>query len=617
MTHAPLRSRSERFSMTRSEPRVSARAVSLRKTAWNARTKRSMRLRNALVSLALVCMPLGGCTFIWEGDSKPHKDLGVAPMTGGESTSLSHRDTIGALTYYQGMRTLSLRGFGVVVGLGQNGSTTCPKPAFEHVAQTLHKRHDFSSNVVGVPNIKPEDLLRDPDTAVVLVRGEVPPASCAGTTFDVTVTALPGTETSSLAGGRLYTAELETYRSTAPGMTLSGETLAKAAGPVFLNPFSEEGAVTEVSPLQGRVLGGGVVTQDRELRLVLVQPSYATARRIQERINDYFGTRERIANATSPSYVELRIPERFRDDAGHFLGLVGSLYLAQDATFEAVRARGLAQELRRPDSPHADIALCFEGLGRSAIPVLDELYGNEAPHVSFHAAVAGIRLGEHLACETMAAHAEDAMSPFRFQAIRGLGTTAHDSLAKQALRRLVSNEDPRVQIAAYEVLAKINDARIDTRHIGRDAFTLDLVSCHRPPFIYARRQGERRLALFGDPPRCKPPIFYRAPDGLITLRADAGDDEIRLVRAVPANGTVSPQIPALLELVELIELLGNDAEVTYGEVKGLGLDYGTVVRLLYHLCQDESLPAEFMIEQPNALELFGPPERAGRPESEL
>ena len=566
---------------------------------------------------ALSCLLLGGCTFIWEGESKPHQDLGVAPMTGGESTSLAHRDTVGALTYYQGMRTLSLRGYGVIVGLGQNGSTTCPKPAFNHVAQTLHKRHDFSSNVVGVPNIKPEDLLRDPDTAVVLVRGEVPPASCAGTTFDVTVTALPGTETRSLAGGRLYTCELETYRTTAPGTTLSGELVAKAAGPVFLNPFSEEGAATEVTLLQGRVLGGGEVTKDRELRLVLVQPSYAMARRIQDRINDYFGSRTRVANATSPSYVELKIPERFHDDVGHFMSLVGSLYLAQDATFEAVRARGLAQELQRPDSPHADIALCLEGLGRSATPVLDELYGNEAPHVSFHAAVAGVRLGEHLACETMTAHAEDPMSPFRFQAIRALGTTAHDSLAKQALRRLLSNEDPRVQIAAYEVLAEMNDARIDTRQIGRDSFMLDLISCDHSPFIYARRAGERRLAIFGGPVSCKPPIFYRAPDGLITLRADQDEDEITLVRAVPANGTVSPQIPAPLELVELIELLGNDAEVAYGEVKGLGLDYGTVVRLLYHLSQDKSLPAEFMFEQPNALELFGPPERAGRPESEL
>lgn len=567
--------------------------------------------------LALVCLPLGGCTFIWEGDDKPRQDLGVAPMTGGESTSLAHRDTVGALTYYHGMRTLSVRGYGVVVGLGQNGSATCPKPAFDRLAQDLHKRHDFASNVVGVPNIKPEQLLRDPDTAVVLVRGEIPPASCAGTTFDVSVTALPGTETRSLVGGRLYTAELETYRATGPGTTLSGDILAKAMGPVFINPFSEEGAATEVSLLQGRVLGGGLVTEDRALRLVLVQPSYAMARRIQERINDFFGAQERVANATSPSYVELNIPPRFHDDVGHFLGLVRSLYLAQDATFEAVRARGLAQELPRPDAPHADIALCLEGLGRSATPVLDELYAHESPHVSFHAAVAGLRLEEHLACETMAAHAENVMSPFRFQAIRALGCTSHNSLAKQALRRLVSNEDPRVQIAAYEALVELQDARIDTRNVGRDNFTLDVVPCRRPPFIYARRAGERRLALFGEPLRCKTPIFYRAPDGLVTLRAEEGEDQLRLVRAVPATGKVSPPIPAPLDVLKLIELLGSDAAVAYDEVKGLGLDYGTVVRLLYYLCQDSSIPAEFMFEQPNALELFGPPERTGRPESEL
>ena len=50
---------------------------------------------------------------------------------------------------------------------------------------------------------------------------------------------------------------------------------------------------------------------------------------------------------------------------------------------------------------------------------------------------------------------------------------------------------------------------------------------------------------------------------------------------------------------------------------GLGLDYGAVVRALYYLCQDHAINAKFILEQPNAAELFGPARPAGRPESEL
>ena len=63
--------------------------------------------------------------------------------------------------------------------------------------------------------------------------------------------------------------------------------------------------------------------------------------------------------------------------------------------------------------------------------------------------------------------------------------------------------------------------------------------------------------------------------------------------------------------------MGHEADVDHtGEVTGLGLDYGAIVRALYHLCEDQSVNAAFILEQPNTLELLGQPRRAGRPESE-
>ena len=66
-----------------------------------------------------------------------------------------------------------------------------------------------------------------------------------------------------------------------------------------------------------------------------------------------------------------------------------------------------------------------------------------------------------------------------------------------------------------------------------------------------------------------------------------------------------------------VELLGSQAEVRGGKILGLGLDYTAVVGAIQHLCDDQSVVAAFVFEQPNMTELFGPPKPAERPESEL
>ncbi|HNQ23468.1 MAG TPA: flagellar basal body P-ring protein FlgI [Phycisphaerae bacterium] len=584
-------------------------------------TSRRRRYLGVVPLLAWLCLSPGACSHTWKAEDTKRRDLGVDAKPSGLEASAAYRDTIGSVAYYDGLRTLSVRGFGLVVGLGRDGSADCPKPIYDQLVQKLYKRHDFSTTVVGERNVTPEQLIRDRDTAVVLVRGEIPPGATAGTAFDVWVSAIPGTQTRSLYGARLYSTELETFRTVGPQTTLSGKVMGEASGLVFLNPFAEGEATTQTTALEGAVLSGGRVWYDREIRLVLLQPSYALARRVQDRINDQFAhlaDYRRVADAISPSYVRLRVPEAYREDTAHFLGLVRCLCLNQDATFAATRARELGQELVRPDARHADLALCLEGLGRAAVPMLDELYAHPQEHVSFHAAAAGLRLGENLAVETMVAHAQNPANTFRFQAIRALGFTPHLAVAKITLRRLLDDPDPRVQAGAYETLLKTNDVTVQTRIIGVDNFALDLVPTRQRPFIYARRSEERRLALFGAGGlACEPPLFYRAPNGVITMTAAAGDDHVSLLRMVPVDGTMSPPIPGPLDVAALVTLLGSDPLAQRQEVLGVGLDYGTIVRLLYHLCQDQSIPAEFMLEQPNALELFGPTLPAGRPESEL
>jgi hypothetical protein len=350
-----------------------------------------------------------------------------------------------------------------------------------------------------------------------------------------------------------------------------------------------------------------------------LEPSYPRAQQIQDRINARFPAVRKVADAISPSFIQLRIPQEFHDDTGRFLALVRALFLSRDPRFEATRARMLAEEMTRPSAPHAQIAHAFEGLGRAALPLLDKLYVHSKDYVSFHTAAAGIRLGDHIACDAMVMHAENPAGEYRFQAIRGLAEAKGMASAAMALRRLLSDADPRVRIAAYEALIRRGDATIKSTRIAFDNFTLDEVPSERPDnIIYVKRSGSRRIALFGRDLRCTPPIFYRAPDGSLILNANPGDETVTALRMVVPSGEMSSPIPAPLQLLDLIRLLGSEPDVDlHGDVLGLGLDYGAVVRAVHHLCRERGVNADFILEQPNVAELFGPPRPAGRPESEL
>ncbi len=403
-----------------------------------------------------------------------------------------------------------------------------------------------------------------------------------------------------------------------PTAAISGRTLARASGPVFLNPFSEGDAPTASNPLEAVIIGGGTALKDRRIRLVLGEPSYQRARQIRDRINAHFPGSDKVADATSQSYVQLDIPEEYRRDTAHFLALVRALFLSRDAQFAPARARVLAEELTNPAAPHALIALSFEGLGRAALPVLDGLYAHPKEYVSFHAAAAGLRLKDHVACDAMVMHARNSAGEYRFPAIRALARAEGRAGAAIALRGLLDDQDPRVQIAAYEALILRQDPTIRSTPIAGDNFILDQIPSERANLLYVQRSGSRRIALFGNSLTCTPPVLYRSPDGSLTINASVGDTALGVLRVVPATGSMSPIVPAPFELPEFIRLLGSEAGAGLsGEVVGLGLDYGAVVRALYHLCRDQSINAAFTLEQPNAAEQFGPPRRAGRPESEL
>ncbi|MCH7995380.1 MAG: hypothetical protein IIB57_13175 [Planctomycetes bacterium] len=85
------------------------------------------------------------------------------------ANSAAVRDTIGAYTYYDGLAPQRVSAFGLVVGLGRNGSRDCPRNIYSELVQTLYKRQRTAVGVVGEEESTPEEMIDSLDTAVVVV----------------------------------------------------------------------------------------------------------------------------------------------------------------------------------------------------------------------------------------------------------------------------------------------------------------------------------------------------------------------------------------------------------------------------------------------------------------
>ena len=161
------------------------------------------------------------------------------------------RGTVASETVVAGLNPVVVRGYGLVVGLKGTGGRLMPAEVRAMMIQELARRG------IGNPGtgleVTPEGMLNSPDTAVVVVEGVIPPGATKDTPFDLRVSALPGTDVSSLEGGRLYTTDLR------PGPLLIGsrqaQILASGKGNIFINPFVEPGATNKdaVNRLVGRI----------------------------------------------------------------------------------------------------------------------------------------------------------------------------------------------------------------------------------------------------------------------------------------------------------------------------------------------------------------------------
>ncbi|MDY7010264.1 MAG: flagellar basal body P-ring protein FlgI [Planctomycetota bacterium] len=512
-------------------------------------------------------------------------------------------ETVAGYADLVGGNAMMVRGPGVVIGLGDSGSSEVPSHLRKYLIQQMSK-YKVGSYLTGTAHVTPEQILADKDTAVVVVSGFIPPAAPVGTRFDVYVESLPRTQTLSLDGGILMTTDMHMSMITSVGSAAQSKTLASGHGAIFVNPFvdrTKEGAQARLRA--GRIPDGGVVVESRPVRLELRGADYRISRLIQRLLNERFGEGQKVAVAKTPSIIELHIPRSYRDDYVHFLHLVMHTYVSGPSGGEERYARRLAKDILLPTARHEDIALVWEAIGRQVLPIIRELYTSSDPSAAFYSARTGMRLNDTMAADVIVRIANSADSPFRIPAVEELGRAQRSSQGLATLKRTLSSKNALLRVSAYEALIKHDSRDVIRSWDISGQFVMDEVQTEGDYTIYATVSGRPRIVLFGKSIPLNRPLFFCPDDEMVTMNASRDDKKVMVYRRIPGTRRQSDPFYVVPRVDEFIRTLGSrPIRGTDGNIEGLGLTYSQVVGVLYGLCKDGYIPAKFVLQRSEDLQ---------------
>ncbi len=609
--------------------------------------RRSHRLHLLGVLLATGAITLGmmgGCKRIqkWrENRNTPvPKARTSAPLTIRDIPA-PLRGTIGGEASIIGNESTLVSGIGFVVGLDGTGGMTIPEQYAAHLERMM------AINGVSIANdgesdsplnrTSPRALLKDPNTAAVIVQAAIPPGAREGETFDLYVRAINAT---SLEGGKLWTTEMRIGPPSSFGNPQARK-IATARGPIFLNPFAEPGQSFDgITRNVGRILNGGVVTFPTEIQVILDNASHQRARQITSAINANFpmqpGDREPTARGKSESLILVQVPKRFSNKHSEFINLLSHVTI--DQSYPELHARRYAITLVNNADLSSDMSWCLQAMGERALPFLLDTYD----HPDAIPRLAGLRAGAGLndpraakALEDIALNGPDNlrtdaiellsringrptidrtlrsllesdMLSIRVEAYEGLVKRAINNRKHQIINQLAGSDDynsPKLSLSQIEVLAESwlpsDPIRGVSRRMVAEKFFLDIVP-YGEPLIYVTQQDIPRIVLFGRDLQIQRPLLASAWSDRLLITADTATDNIRLLyRNTKTRRTIiNENTPA--SLPELVDYFAN--EPSSNDFKsGLGMSYSQVVGALYELYHDEGIAAGFTTEQDRLL----------------
>ena len=504
------------------------------------------------------------------------------------------RGTVGSLVSLQNYEPVLVSGYGVVVLNEPTGSSTVPPFLRQRLINEMRK-NGVGSASLGWQHWSPSRMLADPRTAVVAVQGFIPPGAAPGTRFDVLVSALPQTQTTSLTGGMLWTVDLSQNGTNPEGQFT--HRIATARGPIYLNPFNADELTDRQKREQLRqamVVAGGSTLQPPQIQLFLNQPSYRRARVVADRINERFSFPTDdllVAQAQDDQTIVINIPDRWNGRAEELLLLISALYIERGEGFEVRRATELAEVLREQPHFSEEVIDCWKSLGKTATPVLQELYKDDDLTVRLSAMQAGAFLGDKGAARDLY---EVSLHPDPLIRKRVAETFADLPASVEAgptLTAMLDDSDRTVRIAAYESLARINRVdRYDVRdELNELKFIIDRVPSTKPMILITQEGGVPRIAIFGEQLGFEPPMFTRLWDRRLLLKIIGENQPLELYYQTPGDVTgktytLQPTVATLAYMLAHEPTLDRPDD-------GLKLTYGEVVDAIYQLALDGHIPA--------------------------
>ncbi len=569
-----------------------------------ARFGRPMRAACLALALGLSGL-LAGCE---TGGEAPVAQAAPPPPTYVGESYL--HGSVGSMVRLRNSQPLLVSGYGIVVNLDGTGSAEVPQYLRRWLMNQMQLK-GLGSARLNTRQMTPDSVLASDATAVVAVRGIIPPGATRGTRFDVLVEALPNTQTTSLEGGQLWTVDLAI-----DGLNTSmqfSQPLALGRGAMFLNPLTKnDPSISQEQrlrlPRQGVVLAGGLVTESRRIELVLNQRGWVRSRTIADRINERFpimpGDRTTVAAAVSDAVVRVEVPRSWIGREGDLLKLVSHVFVEREAGFVQNKTRQLAGILATDAKQAPRVVAAWRALGKTALPVLREYYNHADLNVRLAALEAGVKLEDPTPTQSLLELVRHADVNVRAAAARSLIELPRSLKVANAIRTLLDDESidatgRPIRIVTYEAMADRKDPMIQRVPIG-DAnnikFLIDLLPADKP-MVYASQEGLPRLVIFGRNTGFKAPINAALWDGRLRLRSGGVGETMSVFYQRPNGSSKTFQMAPTVANLAL--LLGQPASLSNPH-ESPNLSYSHVVSALVGLHLSRHLAADWKV-QPNAL----------------